>query len=450
MRPSVLALLILALIACSRSTAPRPPSAAASASPAVATVPRDDGAATTAPTGPIQPVRPTLDREPAVGVLLAQGPSVTFTLPGRATLVVDGRAESLGPGPVTATATSNGLRVDRLPGRPVGDHLLFQTAPGGFSADAIGPDGRSVPLILAGLPEVHLDPASRKAQLVERIAMDRYLPGVLTKEMSPKWPVEALKAQAIVARSYAADRFLQNWQRPWQVHWHSSVDMAYAGSAPDHGRAGEAVRATAGELIMYRGQPVPALFHACSGGRTSRVLDLKPDLTLADGVSDPSLAMAPIDDPAAKEGAQGLNLTRTHWQWTVTVPLAEVAADLKRWFATRAGDMSGEITAVRIARRDGDGARVLQVAITHRRGGQPATLTMPGNDFRLAVGPGQVRSLWWTSCEIRRGNLVIAGRGYGHGVGLSQVSAWHLARTGVAAEDIVRRFYPGATLERKW
>lgn len=398
------------------------------------------------PAGPVAPQRPRLDREPALGVLLAQGSSVTFRLL-RGTTVDN---QIINAGTVTATATSNGIRLDRLPGRVLGDHVLFQVDGAGFNAQAVSPDGSETPLFLSGSPEVHLDPASRKVQLVERIGLERYLPGVLAKEMSPTWPVEALKAQAIVARSYTADRFLQNWQRPWQVHWHSSVDMAYAGSAADYGRASEAVRATAGALLLYRDLPVPALFHACSGGRTARVRDLKPGLTLADGVSDPSPAMAPVDDPAAREGAQGLNLSKTHWQWTATIALTEVTADLRRWFQARSQQAIGEVTGLRVADRDADGNRVVQVVVTHRQGGKSATLTMTGNEVRLAIGPGQIRSAWWTSCEVKRGSLVISGRGYGHGVGLSQVSAWHLARSGVAADDIARHFYPGAVLERKY
>jgi SpoIID/LytB domain protein len=71
----------------------------------------------------------------------------------------------------------------------------------------------------------------------------------------------------------------------------------------------------------------------------------------------------------------------------------------------------------------------------------------------MAIGPVRVRSVLWDRCVIASkppGYLVLEGRGFGHGCGLSQVSAWQLARQGLAPEAIVARFYAGAKIERRY
>jgi SpoIID/LytB domain protein len=321
-----------------------------------------------------------------------------------------------------------------------------------FKATVVAPNGRSEELTLAGLPELHLDPTGYQVQLVERIGLENYLVGVVAKEMAPSWPREALKAQAVVARSYAADRYLKNWRQPWQLHWHYIVDMAYPGFLAKAGAAREAVAETRGELLMYGEMPLPTLFHASSGGRTASLADVKPNLTMCDGVTDPAPAMMPVDDAAAKEGARNLNLSRTHWQWSVSLPLATVEAALKKWSAARPTERPalGDLRSVRIAATTTTSGRVAMVAVSHRLNGRDLVASIPGNDFRLAIGPGEIRSTLWTSCEINKGQLTIQGRGFGHGVGLSQISAWQMAKSGVRADDILRHFYSGATLTRKW
>lgn len=405
---------------------------------------------------PQRPQRPTLDKEPQIGVLLAQAADLSFDLVCSATVIVNGQSLRISSGPIIATATSRGVRIDRLPGVELGDHVVFICEKSrsniAFSTSAIAPNGSTDDLRLMGNPEVHLDPASRKLQLVERIGMDRYLVSVLVKEMSSTWPMEALKAQAIVARSYAADRFLKNWDKPWQLHWHSSVDMAYPGYLTNPGLASEAVSATAGVIITYHGQPVPALFHACSGGHTASISDLKPDLRLADGSTDPAPAMPAVEDAAAQKGAQKLNLSHTHWQWSVVIPLSDVSAALQRWSQARSATRPdfGSVTGVATGEKCSDGRRVSTVSVSHRQDGRINKEVMNANDFRIAVGPGKIRSTWWTSCEVKKSNLLISGRGYGHGVGLSQVSAWQLAQSGEKATDIVRHFYTGATIFQSW
>ncbi|MBA3936400.1 MAG: SpoIID/LytB domain-containing protein [Planctomycetes bacterium] len=399
-----------------------------------------------------------IDREPQLGVFLASGPTVTFTLLQEGDVEAAGQQYRLPAGAVTVQAYGAGLRIASLGRINLGPHLQIHAPAVGrrvFAATLQAPDGKRPHLEFAGQPEVHLDSASRKAVLVERIGMETYLAGVVPTEMNPGWPLEALKAQAVVARSYALDRFLQNRNDAWQLHWHYTVDMAYSGVKPLAARVGTALEQTRGDVLAWHGLPVPTLFHACSGGRTESAAHFRPDLKGGDKLTDMTVVMPSIEDPAAEAGTRALGMQATHWEWRATLPMRSVSAALQDWAEAhpRQNLVFGTVDAVRPAARFPDSGRVSKVAIRHRLRGKELETLMDGNDFRLAVGPGVVRSTNWLSCTIAAhdgGTLVIAGRGYGHGVGMSQVSAYQLAKTGNGADDILRLFYPVAALVKMW
>jgi SpoIID/LytB domain protein len=323
-----------------------------------------------------------------------------------------------------------------------------------FSAELEPPFGKRQRLSFSGQPILRLQ--GGQVQLLEEVPLETYLAGVIPTEMSPSWPVEALKAQAIAARSYAAAKYLERFDRPWQLHWHYSVDMAYAGTSVRSSAAvRQALRETRGELLSYHGLPVPALFHACSGGATEAATNLWPTLAGADRKTPMAAQMPVVQDAAAEAGCTGLGFTRTHWRWKANLSLAEITSDLQAWARTHPEDklVFGTVVGIEIASRHPDSGRVSLVAISHKLDGRTRRTMLPAADFRMAVDPGLCRSTWWDRCLVvsgKGGTLVLAGRGFGHGAGLSQVSAWQLARTGSQADSIVRRFYPQAALERRW
>jgi peptidoglycan hydrolase-like amidase len=237
--------------------------------------------------------------------------------------------------------------------------------------------------------------------------------------------------------------------------------MAYAGVSP---RANATVRQaldeTRGWMLQLGPNPVPALFYACSGGRTESAANVFGEMLANMGMRGMAAAMPSVDDPAAEGGAAGLRMTATHWRWKATIPLADIGSGLAAWSREHPERrlQLGTVLDVRVAGRFADSGRVSEVGIRERvpapgGRGREVTVTFPAMDFRMAVGPGLVRSTWWDRCVTATGHggaLVLAGRGFGHGVGLSQVSAWQLAQHGASAEDILGRFYPGAQLVRRY
>jgi stage II sporulation protein D len=81
-------------------------------------------------------------------------------------------------------------------------------------------------------------------------------------------------------------------------------------------------------------------------------------------------------------------------------------------------------------------------------GGRPRVVN--AHRFRLQLGASVLRSTWIESAEVAGGNLVVRGRGWGHGVGLCQMGAKGMAESGHTVEHIVSRYYPGAQVMRLW
>jgi peptidoglycan hydrolase-like amidase len=395
---------------------------------------------------------PALEREPELGVLVARAARVELGLDRAVELEHSGARRTLGPGTIVLEARPGGWALAGEPGAEREPGTLRSGGRAVFALEATPTFGAPRRLRLAGDLRVHA--AGSEIEVVERIGMEAYLAAVVGAEMSPRWPTAALAAQAIVARSYAAARWMERSSEPWQLHWHFGVDMAYPGWTEANAAVARTIAATRGEVLVHAGFPVLALFHASSGGRTESFERVKPGVTAPDGRTPIAAAMPVIVDAAALLGAAGLDLSASHGQWKADLTLAEVTEALARWSAAAAGrPVFGAVEGVSILARHEDSLRVATVSVRHRRDGATRFTTLPAGDFRLAVSPVRIRSLWWDRCVVAAkepGYLVLEGRGFGHGCGLSQVSAWYLARSGESAEAIVARFYPGARIERRY
>lgn len=383
------------------------------------------------------PAWPAITGEPELAVMIQRGASlhlrllVAHRLPGGGELPAGG---------LDIAAAGDGLRVG---GRSLSTPLDLEPlgASGAtFSADGARFGGR-----------LRLARRGNAVEVIERVPLEAWLAGVLPAEMNPGWPVEALGAQAIVARSYAVAR----WQARHGESWHllrGTADVAYDGLVAPSAAVAGAIAATRGRLLVHDGMAVLARFHAASGGRTEDSEALWPGATLVDGRTPLERFSAAVEDPASVEGARALGWTRTHQQWRAAFTTAELGEALAEWSRGAGRPRIGAVLAVAIAARQPSG-RVARVTVTHRQGGSERRDELDAREFRLAVGANRLRSLWWEKAvmaEARGGQLVVEGRGFGHGVGLSQVGAWWLARDGRDAAEIVRRYFPGASLVRLW
>ncbi|MEZ5339592.1 MAG: SpoIID/LytB domain-containing protein [bacterium] len=145
---------------------------------------------------------------------------------------------------------------------------------------------------------------SGKVVVLNVLSLEDYLCGVVPAEMSPSWPFEALKSQAVAARTYAMSRILANLERSYDVYGNVS-DQAYKGLSGEHDNSNRAVLETAGQVLEYDGRIITAFYCACAGGMTKQG-------------SEPYLRSVPTDHPDSP-----------HHGWTVQLSLEELSRLVK-------------------------------------------------------------------------------------------------------------------------
>jgi len=296
---------------------------------------------------------------------------------------------------------------------------------------------------------------SKEISAINCLPVEAYLEGVVGEEMSPGWPLEALKAQAIVSRGYAwARRSKARSGESWFDLQDGGDDQEYRG-ATGVDLCRRAVFETCGLVPLIGEQPFLPLFHASSGGRIGGVEAVWPDARDVSGTQPLAPVMPPQDDPWYGEAVSSLGWTATHGTSTATIDPRELQRELGKVLSP-SGRAIGYVKDIKVGRRDPVSQRVLSVLVHHSQG-EPVDI--PAHAFRRLVGENVLRSTLWApdapkkyESATRRGHFLydITCHGWGHGAGMSQISAWLMARQGYTAERIVQRFYVGTRLGRLW
>jgi stage II sporulation protein D len=236
--------------------------------------------------------------------------------------------------------------------------------------------------------------------------------------MDPRWPVEALRAQAVAARSlvgYSAGRFAAEG---YDVRA-TTDSQVYGGVAAEDPRTTAAVDATRGVLVLYDGRAAFAAFHADSGGATESSEfvwgGVVPHLR---GVPDPHSRDAP------------------NHHWMVRTDVRAVEQVMQRAGRSVAGVQRADVV---VATPSG---RVTTVRLVTSTG----AVDLRGSEFRAALGLSTVRSTLFTMRNVGDGTIEVSGRGSGHGVGMSQWGARGLAMAGRDFSEILRYYYTGVTV----
>lgn len=267
------------------------------------------------------------------------------------------------------------------------------------------------------------------------VDLEDYLGAVVTSEMYASFPVEALKAQAIIARTYAMYEKQRHADRDYDVT-DDVNSQAYGGIAKETALGRQAAADTRGIMMVYglpgRERIFPTFYSSTCGGGTMSVRHFKPDVPeippLAGGVACPYCR----------------NSKAYFWPaGAVSIPHAEA------WNRLRAKDArlpaDGSKCRVTDGQRDNFG-RLLTVQIV----GPDLRLTMLADVMRLALGAGTVRSTMAEMSDTGDALIFRNGRGFGHGVGLCQWGAAGLAGQGQSADAILRYYYPKAAFKRAY
>jgi stage II sporulation protein D len=385
--------------------------------------------------------RATASGEPQLRIGLAVGvPSATVG-GGGDLLVTDPSGAHLAAIPAgeqwRVASSGTGVSVqprDRIGSTPSEMIAVIATDP----SQAVRVNGRTY----RGMVEILRDTAG--ITLVNRVSLESYLVGVVSAEMGRRnlAEFEALKAQAVISRTYA----LRNLRRRAALGFdlHAGVaDQVYAGSGSETPEGLEAVRSTRGMVLTYEGAPIDAFYYSTCGGQT------------ADGVevfraaSRPYLRSFPDVD---ENGADYCRISpRYRWreEWTGDALRATLRRTLPATTGV-SGDQVSEVRDVRVAQRTRSG-RVGRLAITLRSN----QVMVDGPAVRRVLRPASgdlLRSAAFTLAATGAGRgitrLVAEGSGAGHGVGLCQWGAVGRSRAGHDFQRILAAYYPGAAFQR--
>ncbi len=319
-------------------------------------------------------------------------------------------------------------------------------------------ENKNKPLIFGG--SLKLQPNSYlNYTLVNQVPLETYLRGVVPHEIGASAPINAAKAQTIIARTYA----LRNLRRFKADNYELCATIhcqVYYGLSEVSPQADSAIAATAGLVLTYHNELVDALYSSTTGGVTARFNDVW------NGEERPYLK-AIIDSPQgnlwnlsqkslANENAfrefiglnQGFNETgRKVFRWKMKSSLEDLNKDLKQYLTNRNHPLADFATILEmdVTERSPSG-RILTLTVYTDKG----VLELHKNEARSAFAPPRSTLFYLEPIYDEKQKLtayIFVGGGFGHGVGLSQFGSYNLANLGWSAAQILAFYYPGTTIQ---
>jgi stage II sporulation protein D len=283
---------------------------------------------------------------------------------------------------------------------------------------AVGPSGPHARAAQTDAPaaEVRIGVLKNGTYEVVSLPLETYVARVLAGEALPGSAPAAMEALAIAIRTYTVENLGRHRGEGFDLCDQTHCQVMRNSSLITE----RAAAATAGQILLYRGEPATVYYSASCGGHTEKPSNVWP------GAEDPPYLPSQDDDGCGGAPA-----------WSSELSLA----DLERAFV--AAGYRGRLRDMRVARRN-DARRVQELQL---EGMTPPRIS--GQDLRVAVG----RTLGWqyvqsTLFELtRNGNAVrLRGQGNGHGVGMCVIGSSRLAAAGRTASQILRQYYPGTTI----
>lgn len=352
----------------------------------------------------------------SIRVLLVQeAPFVDVRSDGPLALVMETGDTKTLHGPIHLTARADGLHVDGW--RILGGQVLIRSLRHNLTL-VVGKEGGSAgtPLPISGTVRV-----SRKGHavaVVNQVDLEEYVKGVVPSEVSSAWHPEMLKVQAVAARTYALYNKMFSAARDYDV-MATIQDQVYRGRTGVDHRVEEAVESTRGIVVTHQQAPIYAAFSSTAAGPTEDAVNVwaNKDLPYLKGVECP------------------FDLESPYYQWKASVKIEQLEKNLRhQGFAV--GTIA-TITPIAFSRA----GRVARLRILHSGG---ETL-LRGEDLRKAAGYTVIPS---TQFEVESigAEVVFAGYGAGHAVGLCQWGAKELAELGYSYNSILQYYYPGTEL----
>lgn len=328
---------------------------------------------------------------------------------------------------------------------------------------------------------LHIERQAEGLLLINEVDLETYLKYVVPSEMPSSWPLEALKAQAICARTYAVHQISSGSLADYHADVDDTVSYQVYHNLSRQDSTDRAVEETAARILTYEGAAIPAYFFSTSWGRTSTDEVWSLD-TSSDYLRSVSLSSEVVETLARgnNENTEG-NTTPAVWsEEEIRAALLHVDGDdyeagdsWYRWQITFTGEElqqkfqslapeAGALTGLEVEARS-DGGAVIELRLIGERGsylieeeygvreffspGEEPICLQNGEENRTMELLPSAYIIWDTTFdEGRITSLTIYGGGYGHGVGMSQSGAKHMAESGMNCESILQVFYQNVRL----
>lgn len=305
---------------------------------------------------------------------------------------------------------------------------------------------------------------SNRLTVVNELSLDEYLFGVVPSEMSYKAPYEALKAQAVVARTNVFSNLGKKYDgKPYDLT--SDVySQVYGGVDVEHTISNRAVLETSEQILTYNDKPIEAVFHAVCGGHTESnhmvwsgnnipYLKAKPDYNreIKLNLNNETNFKKFIDNPNSgaycnmegKDLDPALNYARKYFRWEVSYSREKFEELIKR----KTGRDIGRFRDIIVISR-GESGKIRKLKVMGTKGS--VTLFKELN-IRKNLSPTMLYSAnFYVQKEYSHGyvtNIILKGAGHGHGAGMCQIGACGMASEGKNYIEILEFYYPETKLD---
>ncbi len=355
--------------------------------------------------------RPARRKAPEIRVLLAEENDVSGEF-GDRVMVRSGGEEFYVPANENWSAAPGGSNVELSTANQSTSGEKIRFIPAGGNLQFGGTNYRGEFLLLN---------REGRVLVINELPLDEYLYGVIKKEIAPGWPLAPVKAQTVAARSFALYYLQRNREEPYDLGatWLSQV---YGGKDAETEQVLEAVRRTRGEVLVYRGRVVPGYFHANSGGYIETAEDIW------EGTRTEYIEPGP--------DTWSLQAQHAFWQEEISRP------EINKALSAEGLPGIDRLDSLKITRRLPSG-RASKFSYRCRDG---RIHTVRADKFRLALGPEYLRSTWIDEIEPISGGIRFSGKGWGHGIGMSQWGAYRMGEMGRDYREILEFYYSNAKI----
>ena len=257
------------------------------------------------------------------------------------------------------------------------------------------------------------------------IDIEEYVAGVLGGEMKNDWPEEALKAQAILARTFVMEFLVTKKSKYEGADVSTDIEEAQAwNKAAVNDRIKKAVQDTTGMVLAHGGQYVKAWFHAHAGGKTATAVE-----GLNYKEAEPPYIQV-VDSPDSPEAP------KEDANWQVEYPKETIIQAVRK-----TGKEITDFNDIKVNAR-GPSGRAVSLSLDG--------IVVPAPELRIALDSTKMKSTFLTDIKRVGDKVVFSGKGYGHGVGMSQWGAYAMAKNGKSATEIIQHYFKNVAIVKLW